>query len=249
MPRTRSRRLGCWVLLAFVALAAIFGWRELKRLEREHPERLPWTELKLSHPIGPFTGVKLASLTNRRERCITLLRDAGLAEIPFHQPAPDERRCHFTDGVRIRPENDRSVGYSPASLVTSCPVAAALALWEREVVQTAARRHLGDRVVGIDHAGSFSCRRLYGKADGPFSEHATADAIDIVGFRLDDGRRVNVLRDWRGEAARAAFLREVRDGGCKLFATVLSPDYNAAHADHFHFDQADRGAMGWRLCR
>jgi hypothetical protein len=32
-----------------------------------------------------------------------------------------------------------------------------------------------------------------------------------------------------------------------VFGTVLSPDYNAAHADHFHFDQAARGFGG--LCR
>ena len=50
-------------------------------------------------------------------------------------------------------------------------------------------------------------------------------------------------------APRAAFLRAVRDGACRLFATTLSPDYNVAHRDHFHFDQAARGAVGGRLCR
>jgi hypothetical protein len=40
----------------------------------------------------------------------------------------------------------------------------------------------------------------------------------------------------------------VRDGACRLFATVLSPDYNAAHRDHLHLDEAKRGAM-WRACR
>ena len=49
--------------------------------------------------------------------------------------------------------------------------------------------------------------------------------------------------------AEATFLREVRTGACDLFATVLSPDYNAAHRDHLHFDQADRGGTGWGLCR
>jgi hypothetical protein len=58
-----------------------------------------------------------------------------------------------------------------------------------------------------------------------------------------------VVADWRGEGPEARFLREVRDGACGLFATVLSPDYNAAHRDHLHFDQAERGAFGWRGCR
>ena len=49
-----------------------------------------------------------------------------------------------------------------------------------------------------------------------------------------------MLGDWEGGASERSFLREVRDGACPLFATVLSPEYNAAHADHFHFDQAGR---------
>lgn len=250
MPRGQSRRgWGCWLFFVLLILLAFLGWREVRRMMREHPERFPWTELSLSDPIGPFTGIKLAALTGEPRRCRALLSDAGLAETPFEQPPPADHQCRFTDGVRIRPESDRSIVWTPSGLVTSCPVAAALAIWERDVVQSAARRHFGERVVRIDHAGSFSCRRLYGQAQGRFSEHATADAIDVLGFRLADGRRISVLRDWRGDPAEASFLREVRDGGCDLFATVLSPDYNSAHADHFHFDQADRGSFGWRLCR
>lgn len=249
MPRSRRPRLGCWLVLALIAIVAAFGWREFLRMMREHPEQFPWTDLSLNDPIGPFTGIKLADLTSEPRRCLILLRRAGLAETAFEQRVPDERRCRVADGVRIRPEDRRSIDYAPGGLVTSCPVAAALALWERDAVQPAARLHFGQRVTQIDHAGSFSCRRLYGRADGRFSEHATADAIDILGFRLADGRRVSVLRDWHGDPAKEAFLRATRDGACDLFSTVLSPDYNAAHADHFHFDQAERGAMGWRLCR
>jgi hypothetical protein len=40
------------------------------------------------------------------------------------------------------------------------------------------------------------------------------------------------------------FLREVHDGACDFFDTVLGPEYNAAHHDHLHLD---RGAF--RLCR
>jgi hypothetical protein len=215
---------------------------------RKHPERFPWTELSLNDRVGPFTGIKLAALGDDGDKCRALLRQARLAETP-HKMENAEPQCRVDDGVMLRPEDSHSIRYSPASLATSCPVAAALALWEREVVQPAAQRHLGAKVTRIDHAGSFSCRRLYGRAEGRFSEHATADAIDIIGFRLADGRRISVLGDWRGSPAEAAFLRQVRDGACDLFSTVLSPDYNSAHADHFHLDMAGRGAAGWRLCR
>lgn len=131
----------------------------------------------------------------------------------------------------------------------ACPVAAALAVWEWEVIQPAAQRHFGRRVRAIDHFGSYNCRRLYSRDAGAFSEHATADAIDIAGFRLSDGTRVRVVGDWSGAGRKAAFLREVHAGACGLFATVLGPAYNAAHRDHFHLDQAVRGATGWRTCR
>ena len=59
-----------------------------------------------------------------------------------------------------------------------------------------------------------------------------------------------MVRDWdSADARKAAFLRDIRDGACGMFTTVLSPDYNAAHRDHFHLDQANRGMMGWRACR
>jgi hypothetical protein len=70
----------------------------------------------------------------------------------------------------------------------------------------------------------------------------------VAGFRLEDGTRVSVVRDWTAGGAKSDFLKEVRDGGCDLFATVLSPDYNAAHRDHLHLDQAQRGSLGWRGC-
>ena len=117
------------------------------------------------------------------------------------------------------------------------------------MVQPAAEQILGKPVATIQHLGSYSCRRIYGRAEGNFSEHATADAIDISGFILEDGKRISVARDWRGEGKEAIFLRAVRDGACQLFSTTLSPDYNAAHHDHLHLDQAERGRLGGRLCR
>jgi hypothetical protein len=104
-------------------------------------------------------------------------------------------------------------------------------------------------VSAVDHFGSYSCRRIYGRSEGAWSEHSTANAVDIAGFRLADGRRISILGNWKDGGAEARFLRAVRDGACDLFATVLSPDYNAAHRDHLHFDQAQRGEMGWRGCR
>ena len=114
------------------------------------------------------------------------------------------------------------------------------------MVQPAAQDIFGSGVAQIEHLGTFSCRRLYGRSEGAFSQHATGNAIDVAGFRLDDDTFISVLGDWNDQGDKGQFLRRVRDGACSAFATVLSPDYNAAHADHFHLDQAGR----WRsVCR
>jgi hypothetical protein len=232
------------LLLALLSFAGLLFYSH----GRSHPEDMPWTELDLAQPVGAFTGRKLAALSGEGAQCRALLRRAGVRFVALPSRSSGAQ-CGYQDAVRFRPGGALTAAYAPADLGTACPVAAALALWEWHVVQPAAIRHFGTQVARIEHFGSFSCRRLYGRSEGAWSEHARANAVDIAGFRLADGRRVSVLGDWDDEDAASAFLRDVRDGACPLFATVLSPDYNAAHRDHFHFDQADRGEWGWRACR
>lgn len=238
------RRLAGGLVVGLALLAAGFA---LWAFAKARPQDLPWTPLDLAEPVGLFTGRKLAGLGDDFPRCRALLEAAGVRYTVL--PAVRSGQCGYTDGVRLRDAGALRSSFRPPGLGVSCPVAAALAMWEWNVLQPAARRHLGSRVTGLIHFGSYSCRRMYGRSSGDFSEHATADAIDVAGFRLADGREVRVVADWRGDGEEAAFLREVRDGACDLFATVLSPDYNAAHRDHLHLDQAARGATGWRACR
>lgn len=241
----RARRFVIWaIVLAASALGALLLYGHA----RSHPEDMPWTELDLARPIGLFTGRKLAALADEGPRCRALLARAGVAftALPNRRDGP---QCGYADAVRFAPGGARRIAYRPEGLGANCAVAAALALWEWHVVQPAARRHFGRPVAAIDHLGSYACRRLYGRDEGAWSEHASANAVDIAGFRLEGGRRISLVGDWPGDDAEARFLREVRDGACDLFATVLSPDYNEAHRDHLHFDQAARGAAGWRACR
>jgi hypothetical protein len=231
------------LVLVIVGACAALLWA----LTRRSPEDLPWTKLDLGRPIGLFTGRKLAALAEDPAACRLLLDRAGVAYAAL--PSRGDGECRAADPLRFGPGGARQVDLRPARPVLACPVAAALAVWEWQIVQPAARRHFGMRVAAIDHLGTYSCRRLYGREQGAFSEHARANAIDVAGFRLADGRRVRVLQDWDGrDPAAQAFLREVRDGACRLFGTVLSPEYNAAHRDHLHLDQAARGS-GWRACR
>jgi hypothetical protein len=126
----------------------------------------------------------------------------------------------------------------------TCPLAAALLMWERHVVVPAAEEHLGSPVVRIRHFGTYACRNVNHAESGPRSQHATANAIDIQGFDLADGRRITLSANWGKDSAEARFLEAVHNGGCGIFSGALGPGYNALHADHFHFD------MGrWGVCR
>lgn len=238
-----ARGVKIFLVTAALAFLAFLGWG----YARNHPEDLPWTELDLAQPVGALTGRKLAALGGEAAKCRALLRRAGIRFVAL--PARGGGQCRYNDAVRFSRGGAVALAYRPADLGTSCPVAAALALWEWHVVQPAALRRFGAKVAAVEHYGSYSCRRIYGRREGAWSEHASANAVDIAAFRLADGRRVSVAGDWKGNGAKALFLRDVRDGACRLFATTLSPDYNAAHRDHLHLDQAKRGAMGWRGCR
>jgi hypothetical protein len=235
----RARRL---ILPAILLAAMAAGGLIFADYARHHPENLPWTSLDLRQPIGGFTGRKLNALGEDPARCRALLIEAGVrfTALPARNDGP---QCGYDSAVRLS-----GGGVLPGNVGTACPVAAALILWEREIVQPAARRHFGRPAVSIDHFGSYGCRRLYGREEGGWSEHARANALDVAGFRLEGGARITVAADWRDPGAKGRFLREVRDGACALFATVLSPDYNLAHRDHFHLDQARRGGS-WRACR
>ncbi|MGE0776252.1 MAG: extensin family protein [Sphingomonadaceae bacterium] len=230
-----ARRLFFLLLLIALGLG-------LYEYAKRHPGDVPWTPLALNDPIGRFTPLKIGRLHGDLAQCRSLLDAVGQS----HAPAPPVRagECGYTDGVRL--PNADGIAYDP-TVVASCRIAAGLFMWEKQVVDPAAWRHFGQPVTQIETYGTYSCRRIGGGREGRYSEHASANAIDIAAFRLADGRRIGVASDWAGKDAEAAFLRDVRDGACRIFTTILSPDYNAAHRDHLHFDQAPRG--GFAFCR
>lgn len=227
---------GALTLLAAAAMLAALVARVVP------PWHLPWTPLDLDQPIGRATAAKIAALERDPAACLALLAEAGV-EV---EPAPDRRQgefCVVENAVRVR---SGLTPLRPAGLVLRCPHVVSLTIWDRQVLRPAARELLGREPAAIDTYGSYACRRVYGSENGRPSEHARANALDVAGVRLEGGGRVTVAGDWADPetAAEAAFLRRMRDGACRVFGAVLSPDYNAAHRDHLHLD---RGRF--RVCR
>ena len=124
-----------------------------------------------------------------------------------------------------------------------CSMIAALDDWVEKVVQPTARARFGQGVAQIDTMGSYACRGMNNQAGAKVSEHAFGNAIDVAGFRLADGRRITVVRDWtRGDEQDQAFLRDVHAGACETFTTVLGPGANVFHYNHIHVDLAMHGS-------
>jgi hypothetical protein len=195
------------------------------------PTYHPWTPLNLRDEPNVLTRYKLARLERHPKECTAVLR---LGEVAY-TPVPDQvtgEGCGLDNTVRMA----RAEAAFGESVVTTCPLAVAWSLFDRHVLQPSARRHFGQGVARVVQAGSYACRNINHRVGGRRSEHATANALDVTGFVLTDGTRVGVLQDWGDGSRKAAFLRALRAGACRFFDVVLSPDFNEAHRDHFHFD-------------
>ncbi|MGR3485858.1 MAG: extensin-like domain-containing protein [Paracoccaceae bacterium] len=143
---------------------------------------------------------------------------------------PGPGACGIEDAVRVT--HVSGVALSPSARM-DCQTAQALKTWaDRGNAVTGGMDSL--RVVAGYHCRA---RRGTREANPRLSEHSFGHAIDIAAITLEDGRRMTLTEDWgRGDAGR--MLRELWRAACGPFGTVLGPEANAAHRDHFHFDTA-----------
>lgn len=126
-------------------------------------------------------------------------------------------------------------------VTTNCQMAGALADWV-ETVDLYARARLDSPIAAVATGTSMMCRNRYGAADGFVSEHGFANALDITGFTLVDGRSISVAAHWLPSAeAEGRLLRQAHGAACGRFTTVLGPEANQEHADHFHLDLGCHG--------
>jgi hypothetical protein len=222
----RSWRRAAFALVPVLAIVLL--WPGSIRI----PDRWnPWAPLDLNQPPNFWTGYKLGRLKTDAAACRVVLATSDFR----YRSVPDRaigQGCHFQNVVQIS-RSDIAYG---GGFAATCPLAVALALFERHALQPTAEAAFGQSVVAIDHYGTFACRNVNNAEGGPRSEHAAANAIDMAGFRLRDGRRISVGADWDEDGDKGRFLRALHRASCGIFGAVLGPRYNAAHRDHFHLD-------------
>ncbi len=179
--------------------------------------------------------------SNRPEdrSCIAGLQAAGAEFVPL----PDSYAgpgCSKLGTVQLSAIPGDASQFSISNIgAVQCNTATKFSNWARFGVDRAARQILGSSLKRIETMGSYACRNIAGSSRR--SAHATAGAIDVSAFILEDGRRVSLKDDWHGGTrAEREFLRVVHRSACKRFGTVLGPDYNRAHEDHFHLESGER---------
>ena len=142
-------------------------------------------------------------------------------------------RCGVEDAVKLRAVAGVSLSPNPTM---DCRTAGALKAWVAQAVKPSVGT-AGGGVTGLRIGSDYACRNRNNASGGRLSEHAFGRAVDIMAIELADGSEISVLRDWgRGRAGDA--LKQMWRAACGPFGTVLGPEANAAHRDHFHFDTA-----------
>ena len=217
------------IVLSAVALALLAGCSVLP--DTREPARAPQTTR------APLPAPAVSS--PQAQLCHARLTQAGA----LFAPLPDRTYgagCATVQTVRLDQLRGDASGFALSNLgPVTCPLAERFSAWARFGVDRAARQILGSPLVRIETMGSYSCRNIGGSSRR--SAHATAEAIDVGAFVLADGRRISLVDDWDGGTrAERRFLRVVHDSACKRFGTVLGPDYNSAHRDHFHLERTGR---------
>jgi hypothetical protein len=153
--------------------------------------------------------------------------------------------CGAADAVLLESvtlPDDTKVTFAPPATLR-CTMAEQVALWLREDVLPASAS-LGTQMRVLEDYDSYECRGQNRVRGATLSEHGRANALDLRGFKLANGKMVeltdvNVAKEWR-ESLRAS--------ACVRFHTVLGPGSDGNHETHIHVDLAERRS-GYKICQ
>lgn len=211
-------------------------------LEKLPPEWNPFAPFSVTDAPTWITHYKLKRIESDPAACLaTLQRAETQGLIRFTALPPTTGQCPLSHPVRVQNFGDVRLS---ASFLSSCALALRSTMFVAQAAKPLAAAEVGSPLVRIDHLGSYACRNIYHRAKGRLSEHATADALDVSGFQFANGQRISVLKNWPQNETSAHYLRQVFQASCRYYGNSIGPEYNAAHANHFHL-----GMRGFGVCR
>jgi hypothetical protein len=247
--------------VASVLLLAMLGVAEAKQrkipLPRLKPDILTSAdppservETVAFPPLAANTAWPNATVLAERQECAQRLKGLPITYEPM-TPFGQVGGCGAAAALKVSAVSGVVI-VPPAEL--TCDMAEALHGWLASSVLPAARLELKKKIVKINNASAYVCRRRNGLASGKLSEHGKANALDIATLGFDDGSSISIKGDWSGlkqligVSAPGNFLRLIRRDACIRFTTVLGPGSDPYHGDHFHIDVARR-KNGYRICK
>ena len=159
----------------------------------------------------------------------------GVVGLQGDQIAPVTGRingCGIPDNaVRLRVVHGITLT-SPATI--NCNTAQSLSQWVLDAEDIVG--NTGGGMANLRVVASYACRTRNSRSGARLSEHATGNAVDIAGIGLQNGSELSVLSDWR--SGNSGVMRGLHEAACGTFGTVLGPESDRFHQDHFHFDVA-----------
>jgi len=229
-------------ILAMVLLGCDVAAAGEVPLPRPRPHMPVWNEPRSFAEAVAGLNIDFTRATAEPTAC-----DRELAAIAVTQPMPwsiGPGACGGRDIVELEAVLDRDgtpIALKPPPILR-CEMAEAFASWVRDdaVTRFAAA---GDKLHEIETFDDYDCRGRNRVAGAKLSEHGKANALDVRGFALDDGR---LIEPTDAHADRELRL-SLRDSACARFSTVLGPGSDGYHEQHVHFDLAER-AHGYRIC-
>lgn len=156
------------------------------------------------------------------------IRGETLSRIPGKIPG-----CGVAKPVRVTAIDGVALS-RPATM--DCDTARALQSWVRNGVKPAVGR-LGGGVKSMRVVASYSCRTRNNRPGAKISEHGKGKAVDIAAINLNNGVALTILKGWR-DPVQGKLLKRMHKSACGPFGTVLGPNSDKYHQDHFHLDTA-----------
>jgi hypothetical protein len=124
---------------------------------------------------------------------------------------------------------------TPATL--NCRTAETLADWVANDAQNAVKK-LRSPIAEMTVFASYACRTRNSQPGARMSEHALGNAIDIGIFTLENGVELSVEEDWNLLNKEGIAVGNLHRTACGPFGTVLGPNSDRFHYNHFHLDTA-----------
>lgn len=164
-------------------------------------------------------------------------------------PPLSEGTCGERSPLKITAIGKENPVRFAAPIITNCAMAGSLANWIVEI-QKEAQKNFGAKIESIATGSDYQCRKVNNGRKGRVSEHAFANALDIMSFKFKNGKTTELGSGWKGKPEEQAFWSSLHKASCERFMTVIGPDGDAAHQGNLHLDLGCHGkSCEARICQ